>query len=572
MPTTEAHVSRKDPVNILLVDDQPGKLLSYETILAELGENLVRANSGTEALAALLRHDFAVVLVDVCMPELDGFELAGMIRQHPRLAKTAIILVSGVFVEDAHRMRGYDSGAVDYVSVPIIPEILRAKVSVFADRFRKTEELERLNRELEERVEARTQQIMTSAQQLQRSEERLRVALQHAEQARAEAEHANRLKDEFLAVLSHELRSPLSAILGWAQILKTGRADAATQQKAIDTITRNANLQSRIISDILDVSRIVAGKLSLKVAPVELPAVIGAALDTLRPAARAKSITVSVHGPTDATPIPGDAMRLQQAVWNVLSNAIDFAPQGGHVDVVVDRSPGLVKITVIDDGPGIAPDFLPFIFDRFRQADSSSTRAHRGLGLGLAIVHHLMELHGGRVTAANRTDRTGAVLTIELPAAAPKGSELGASEAREAPRSAQDDWTLAAPSLDGIRVLVVDDALDGREVAAEILRRCGAVAGIAGSVPEAMDLAASGRWDVVLADIEMPGEDGYSLLQRVRALPAERGGGTPIAALTAYASEQDRAKALAAGFAVHVAKPVDPLELVRVVARLAPRA
>jgi signal transduction histidine kinase len=563
--------SQKGPVNILLVDDQPGKLLSYETILADLGENLVRANSGTEALAALLKRDFAVVLVDVCMPELDGFELAGMIRQHPRLAKTAIILVSGVFVEDTHRMRGYDSGAVDYVSVPIIPEILRAKVSVFADRFRKTEELERLNRELEERVEARTQEIMASSQQLRRSEERLRVALRHAEQARVEAEQANQLKDQFLAVLSHELRSPLSAILGWAQILKTGRADAATQQKAIETITRNANLQSRIISDILDVSSIIAGKLSLQMGAVDLPAVIHAALDTLRPAAKAKSITVSVRGAADATPVPGDATRLQQAVWNVLSNAIDFAPQGGHVDVVIDRSPGLAKITVTDDGPGIRADFLPFIFDRFRQADSSSTRAHHGLGLGLAIVRHLMELHGGRVTAANRTDRNGAVLTLELPAEAPELSRLRASEVSQTPRSARDDWMEAAPSLDGIRVLVVDDALDGREVAAEILRRCGAVAGIAGSVPEAMDLAASGSWDVVVADIEMPGEDGYSLLQRLRALPVERGGGAPVAALTAYASEQDRAKALAAGFAVHVAKPVDPVELVRAVARLAPR-
>jgi len=562
----------RSPVNILLVDDQPAKLLSYETILAELGENLVRANSGNEALAALLRSEFAVVLVDVCMPELDGFELAAMIRQHPRLSKTAIILVSGIFVEDAHRMRGYHSGAVDYVSVPIIPEILRAKVSVFADRFRKTEELERLNRDLEERVALRTREIEASAAELRRSEEQLRLALQRAEQARTDAEQANRLKDQFLAVLSHELRSPLSAILGWAEILKSGRVDAAARERAVETIRRNARLQSRIISDVLDVSSILAGKLSLRLEAIELRGVISAALDSVRPAAEVKEVRLSVESARELPVISGDAVRLQQVVWNVLSNAIDFAPQGGNVELRVEHSATSVTITISDDGPGIRPDFLPFIFDRFRQEDSSSTRPHRGLGLGLAIVEHLVALHGGSVTAANRTDRSGAVFAITLRTGSAGARPLDTADREPRTPGRDTGWIEAAPSLAGVRVLIVDDARDSREIAAELLRRCGAETAVADSVEEALGLVAGERPDLVLADIEMPVEDGYDLLKRIRKLPEDAGGSTPVAAVTAYASDQDRAKALASGFTTYLSKPFDPMDLVTLAARYARKA
>ena len=560
-------IEAKQPVNILLVDDQPAKLLSYETILGELGENLIRASSGNEALGHLLKKEVAVVLVDVCMPELDGFELASMIRQHPRLQKTAIILVSGVFVEDTHRLKGYTSGAVDYVSVPIIPEILRAKVSVFADRFRKSEELQKLNRELEERVAARTQEIEAQTSRLRQSEERLRLALQHAEQAREEAEAANRLKDQFLAVLSHELRSPLSAILGWVQLLRTGRLDQAAQQKAVETISRNAQLQTRIISDILDVSSILAGKLRLKIERVDLPSVITAALDTLRPAAKAKSIQVTANVGSTCLAIPGDPVRLQQTVWNVLSNAIDFAPEGGHVDLQLETSGTQVTVTILDDGPGIRPDFLPYIFDRFRQEDSSSTRPHHGLGLGLALVRHLVELHGGRVTAGNRTDRSGAIVTIALPNEASSLERVDAPSGVQRPSAEDGAWLDAAPRLQGIRVLIVDDAADTREVLAEILQRCGAQVRVAQSVSDALHAFERDRPDVVLADIEMPEEDGYCLLRKVRALPS--GSTIPVAALTAYASEQDRTNVLNAGFAMHVPKPVNPLDLANVVDRLA---
>ena len=563
-------IEAKQAVNILLVDDQPAKLLSYETILGDLGENLIRASSGNEALGHLLKKDVAVVLVDVCMPELDGFELASMIRQHPRLQKTAIILVSGVFVEDTHRLRGYTSGAVDYVSVPIIPEILRAKVSVFADRFRKSEELQKLNRELEERVAARTQEIEAQTSRLRQSEERLRLALQHAEQAREEAEAANRLKDQFLAVLSHELRSPLSAILGWVQLLRTGRLDQAAQQKAVETISRNAQLQTRIISDILDVSSILAGKLRLKIERVDLPSVITAAFDTLRPAAKAKSIQITADVGSAGLAVPGDPVRLQQTVWNVLSNAIDFAPEGGHVELRLETSGTQVTVTILDDGPGIRPDFLPYIFDRFRQEDSSSTRPHHGLGLGLALVKHLVELHGGSVTAGNRTDRSGAIVMIALPNEASSPERVDAAPSGVQRTSAEDGaWLDAAPRLQGIRVLIVDDAADTREVLAEILQRCGAQVRVAPSVIDALGLIERDPPDVVLADIEMPEEDGYGLLRKVRALPSERGGTIPVAALTAYASEQDRTNVLNAGFALHVPKPVHPLDLANVVDRLA---
>ncbi|MEO5760721.1 MAG: response regulator [Vicinamibacteria bacterium] len=544
----------KQPVNILLVDDLPAKLLSYETILGELGENLIRANSGKEGLEHLLKTDIAVVLVDVCMPDLDGFELAAMIRNHPRFQKTAIILVSGVLVEDADRVKGYGSGAVDYVSVPIVPEILRAKVSVFADLYRKTEELQQLNRELEQRVADRTAEIQS--------------ALKEAQDARLEAETANRLKDEFLATLSHELRTPLNAITGWAYLLQAGGLDQATQAKAIETIRRNAQLQSQLISDILDVSRIIAGKLRLNLEPTRMPVVIQAALDSLRPAADAKNITVEARFECDDS-ISADPGRLQQVVWNLLSNAIKFAPQGGLVRVTLIGTDSHLETTVEDNGAGIKPEFLPYIFDRFRQADSSSTRPHHGLGLGLAIVKHLVQMHGGSVHATNREGETGALFRVLLPQ--PATTVLSPSDRRSVPAVIKNDpgWEQSAPPLGGIRVLVVDDEPDGREVAAAILERCGAEARVAGSADEAIAMIERESPHVLIADIEMPGQDGYELLRRVRALTSEEKAQIPAAALTAYASTQDRLKVLKAGFQIHIAKPVHPVDLARAVKSLA---
>lgn len=544
-------MSLKEPVNILLVDDEVGKLLSYEAILADLGENLIRAGSAREALDQLLKAEISVVLVDVCMPELDGFELAAMIRNHPRFEKTAIILVSAVLVDDVHRLKGYGAGAVDYVSVPIVPEILRAKVSVFADLYRKTLELQRLNRELEQRVADRTAEI--------------EAALKQAQEARRSAENADRLKDEFLATLSHELRTPLSAITGWAHLLQNGVLDEADRKKGLATIGRNARLQGQLISDILDVSRIITGKLRLNRENVNLPAVIQASLDSLLPEAEARLVRLNPLLPAGEEIILADPARLQQVVWNLVSNAIKFSRSDGEVRVQLEVSEFRFELTVADEGPGIGPEFLPYIFDRFRQADSSSSRPHQGLGLGLAIVRHLVEMHGGAVEAENRTDRTGAIFRVVLP----RHPRQRLFYRNDKSASNEPHRLDSAPSLAGVRVLVVDDDADGREVVAAILERYGAETRVASSADEALAIMEQHMPDVLLADIEMPGEDGYSLLRRIRAIPSERAAHLPVAALTAYASGQDRMRALNAGFQMHVSKPAQPLELALAVARLA---
>jgi signal transduction histidine kinase len=537
----------RQPVNILLVDDQPAKLLTYETILSGLGENLIRANSGKEALEHLLKREIAVVLVDVCMPELDGFELAAMIRSHPRFQKTAIILVSSVLVEAVDQLKGYDSGAVDYISVPIVPGLLRAKVAVFADLYRKTEELKRLNQELERRVAERTVEI---------------------EAARQEAERANQLKDEFLAILSHELRTPLNAITGWAHMLLNGGLDPKTQHKAVETINRNASLQARLIADLLDVSRIVSGRLRLDLKPVNLSSIVQAALDTIRPEAVAKQIEVEA-ALEDLEPIAGDSARLQQVVSNLLSNAIKFTPATGHVGISTRREGEQVELAVRDDGPGIRPEFLPHIFDRFRQGDTSTTRLHQGLGLGLTIVRRLVEMHGGSVQAMNREDGPGAIFRVILPVSSSLVKTLNEPGKSSTLLPEVEASTRTAAPLKGSRVLVVDDEPDAREVVAALLERCGAEVVIADSAVHALAVFERERPQILVADIEMPGEDGYSLIRKIRGLPASRGGQTPAVALTAYASESDRTRLLDAGFHRHIPKPVQPAELVAVLASFA---
>jgi signal transduction histidine kinase/ActR/RegA family two-component response regulator len=381
-----------------------------------------------------------------------------------------------------------------------------------------------------------------------------------------ELNEASRLKDEFLATLSHELRTPLNAIVGWAHVLQAGNVDRETTAKAIETIRRSAQAQNQLISDMLDVSRIVAGKLRLEVRPVDLAPIIEAALDTVRPSAAAKAVNLVQEIEPAAGPVLGDPDRLQQVVWNLLSNAIKFTPTGGRVRVALTALASELEVTVEDDGPGIDPEFLPHVFDRFRQADSSPSRSHGGLGLGLAIVRHLVELHGGSVRANNREGGKGAVFYVRLPRhRLPAGGDVAHPEEDT---TGSPSWIDDAPSLAGVRVLVVDDEEDARELVATILTRCGAEVEVANSASEGLATLQRRRPDVLLSDIEMPDEDGYSLIRRVRSLPGERGGLVPAAALTAYASAQDRAKALAAGFDVHVPKPIQPAELVAVVASL----
>ena len=385
-----------------------------------------------------------------------------------------------------------------------------------------------------------------------------------------EAERANRLKDEFLATVSHELRTPLTAIIGWSAMLRTNKLDASTSASALETIERNAKAQSQLIEDLMDVSRIITGKLRLDVQAVELAPVVEAAIVSLRPAADARGIKLRAVLDPHAGPVSGDPTRLQQVAWNLLSNAIKFTPKGGRVEVRLERIDSHVELVVSDTGQGIKPEFLPYVFDRFRQADGTTTRAHGGLGLGLAIVRHLVELHGGTVRVGSRGDGHGATFTVVLPLRV-INRELSSDEERGHPKAVSGEPHECPPELDGLSVLVVDDEPDARLMLKMMLEQCGAEVKVVASAREAIEEIERLRPDVLVSDIGMPEEDGYSLMRRVRALPAGRGGQIPAAALTAYAGADDRKRALLAGFQAHIPKPVDPTELVAAVASLAGR-
>jgi signal transduction histidine kinase/DNA-binding response OmpR family regulator len=730
-------------INILLVDDNPSNLISLEAILQAPDRNLVRAASGDEALRYLLGCDVAVILLDVYMPGINGLETAALIRGRERSRDIPIIFLTADSTGSTLVSKGYSLGAVDYIVKPVEPDILKSKVAVFVELFKKTEEikqqaallheknielenanLQRLSMLIElgqqlaaERdplqllekfchaarkiVGARysavgmldqddltlrhfltsgfdaepvsrsgatpvgqetldvllakrrplrlTQTEMVSsaldflpqgspdnssllapilspsqvygwlyladkldAEEFSEADERLAgtltsqvaVAYENArlyaeaqhhaaelqqevterkqaeeerskllvreQAARAEAEAANRTKDEFLATLSHELRTPLTAVLGWAHLLRSGKLTDETAANALETIERNARAQSQLIDDLLDVSRIITGKLSLDTRAIELGPIVEAAINSVRPAAQAKNIQLHADLNQATGLVAGDASRLQQVVWNLFSNSIKFTPQNGRVNVRLKRSNSHAEITVSDTGQGISPEFLPHVFDRFRQADGTTTRTHGGLGLGLAIVRHLVELHGGTVHADSAGAGQGATFTVNLPLI---NTDVDYSEAERAHSTPVDGETTASYSLlDGLRVLVVDDEVDTRDLIAAVLVRVGAEVQTASTAHEA--LQALERWvpDVLVSDIGMPDEDGYTLIKKVRELDAKQPGWIPALALTAYASVEDRMRALSAGFQMHMTKPLDPAELVAVVASLCGRS
>jgi PAS domain S-box-containing protein len=392
-----------------------------------------------------------------------------------------------------------------------------------------------------------------------KTEEKLAHLLVRERAARADAEKANRLKDEFLATLSHELRTPLNAVIGWSRILKAGRLDNESSVHAIQVIERNAWAQKQIIEDILDVSRVITGKLQLHLGPVDLIAVVSAALDAVRPALEAKDIRIDTQFQKDLKVIAGDVDRLQQVVWNLLSNASKFTPVGGTVGVRISQDESYVQIQVRDTGPGIASDFLPHVFERFRQADGSTTRTHGGLGLGLAIVRHLVELHGGMIAAENDTSSTGAIFTVRLPL---PSSELSLESVPPATRVEQE---VTIVDLKDVRILVVEDELDALDLLTVDLTAHGAKVRGAASAAEALDLLRMDQFDLLISDIGMADTDGYNLIKQVRRQKGEQGEHLPAIALTAYARTQDRLRALAAGYNSHVAKPVEIKELVTVV-------
>jgi PAS domain S-box-containing protein len=388
-----------------------------------------------------------------------------------------------------------------------------------------------------------------------------------------QAEDANRMKDEFLATLSHELRTPLTSILGWARMLSNGQLDEATTARALETIERNAKAQSQLIEDILDVSRVITGKLRLEVQPVDLTAVIESSIDAVLPAAEAKGIRLQRVLDSGASMVSGDPTRLRQVIWNLLANAIKFTLKGGRVQVKLERINSHVEIIVADDGQGISPDVLPFIFERFRQADSTTTRSHGGLGLGLAIVRHLVEMHGGTVEVESPGEGLGSTFTVKLPLVVVRSFDVPrASEAERVHPTASDGSPFdCPPELDGLRLLVVDDEEDTRTLLKMVLEKCGASVTTVSSVREAIAAIKETRPDVLISDLGMPEEDGYALIKQVRALPEADGGKTPSAALTAYARVEDRTKVLRSGFQIHIPKPVEPAELIAVIANLAGR-
>jgi signal transduction histidine kinase/ActR/RegA family two-component response regulator len=381
-----------------------------------------------------------------------------------------------------------------------------------------------------------------------------------------ERDEASRLKDEFLMTISHELRTPLTAIYGWSRMLSAGQLREGQRERALVAIERNAKALGQLVNDLLDVSRVVSGKLRLDVQPVALPDVVAAAIDAIRPAAMAKNITVTTSVSSGELAISGDPGRLQQVVWNLLSNAMRFTPTGGRIDVEIARSAENVSIAVRDSGAGIAPDFLPHVFERFRQGGAGTTRAHGGLGLGLAIVRHLVELHGGTVHAENNTPAPGATFRVGLPARAHAHADPA-----DLRKVAHDDVRSTPVRLDGIQVLVADDDLNSRELLVAVLESAGAEVRAAASAEDALMLLDTWLPDVLLSDIEMPGEDGYTLMRKVRALGAGRARIAAVA-VTAHARQEDRAKAFDAGFEWHLAKPIEPAELVSVIVTLVPKS
>jgi signal transduction histidine kinase/DNA-binding response OmpR family regulator len=690
---------------ILLVDDRPDKLLALEAVLEDLGQPIVRAESGREALRHILQQDFAVILLDVNMPGIDGFETASLIRQRQSSRHTPIIFITA-FDDEMYASRSYSLGAVDYIRTPVLPDVLRTKVAVFVDLFLKTEQIKRQAESLARRasqmqtlaaaslainsassidtmlrtvtdtarevlgahqaitlcvadwltgasgtpgnvlaigsfsdrypewqgrplaLDAMAAALVARGRSVTRLSQRecaLSVELDVIRQASiplirggiltvpltgrdgtslgaiylsepasgefteddeavlmhvahmasiaientlyAQERQANRIKDEFLATLSHELRTPLNAIIGWVQLLQLEQID---QQIAhgLQVIDRNARAQNKLIEDLLDASRITAGKLQLSLHPVPLGPLLLAAVEATRPAATAKDIVLDVRLADDAPPVAIDADRIHQVVSNLLSNAVKFTPAGGTISVRLDRvtvaGADRLALRVSDTGQGIDPKFLPFVFDRFRQADSSSTRRHGGLGLGLTIVRHIVEQHGGRVMAESDGPGHGTTLIVELPVVVSQPRPVSGSH------PTLSDPRHAGATLASVRVLVVDDDPDACEMVAAALRRAGADVVTALSAPKALDVLSAFRPHVLLSDIAMPGQDGHALVREIRERPASEGGGNlPAIALSAYAREDDRDLALAAGFDAHIGKPVDPASLVAQIAQIA---
>jgi PAS domain S-box-containing protein len=648
-----------EPVaSILMVDDRPANLLALEAILEPLGQRLVRAESGEQALMRLEESGFAVILMDVRMPGMDGLRVVELIKQREATARIPVILLTAVNLNSSDIVGGYQRGVVDFLLKPFDPEILRTKVAIFVDLYLKEQKikhqaelLRRREREVfERRSQERFRQLMDALPQLvfvagpdlrfhywnNRAADYLGVpasepltpeqmfefvhpddrAHGQAQWARAvstgneaeapmrvrrrsdgayrwfqfralaqrgdsgmisgwivaandidaerhaieQAELASRMKEEFLAIVSHELRNPLNAIKGWTHLLRSNKLDRPKTAKALETIERNVDLQAALIEDILDVSNIVRGKLNLNVRTIHFAAVIEAALAAVRPAAEARGLVLDYRMEADDDIVSGDADRLQQVCWNLLSNSIKFTERGGRVSIVLRCTADELIMMVRDTGKGISPAFLPFVFERFRQAENATTRVHGGLGLGLAIVRHLVELHGGDVRAESEGENAGATFWVKLPLKA--NARVTGIEV-EPPGNAREK------PLRGLKLVVVDDEDDSRELLTEALEGYGAEVRAAANATDALRIVAENPPDLMVSDIAMPQMDGYELIERVRqTVPAVR---MPAVALTGLGRGEDQERAIESGFQLCVVKPVSPERLAECVAQLSGR-
>jgi len=528
--------------HILVVDDNPATRYSTSRILKSAGWKVSEAITGEEGFQkAIMGVD--LVVLDVNLPDTDGFTICRRLRERDSSARLPILHLSATFVSSESKVHGLQAGADGYLTHPVEPPVLIATVHAFL-RTRRAE-LQRIEYEKEREEILRSERI-----------------------ARAEAEEANRLKDDFLSTLSHELRTPLSAIVGWASVLRLGPSDEAELAEGLEAIERNAMAQSQLIADLLDISRITTGKIRLDLQPLDTSALVEMSLSAILSIANQKGVKVTKQCDAKAGPIQGDPTRIQQVLWNLINNAVKFTPSGGKVQILVSRNGTNAEIRVSDNGQGISPDLMPTIFDRFRQGDSSSTREHGGLGLGLAIAKQLVDLHGGNISAESEGLGKGSTFIVSLPIVGQPRSS--------ASMPAVADISVTQPRRDvvdlvGIRILLVDDDADSRTLIRKFLAHSGAQTSEAGSAVEALAELADIRPDVLVSDLGMPHMDGYGLIReiRTRGLTYQH---LPAIALTAFARPEDRRRSLLAGFQVHLAKPVDPAELLASIAALVGRS
>jgi signal transduction histidine kinase len=655
LPSSFPGIDGPPTARILLADDN-ADMRDYLTRLLRQRWSVEAVADGKAAIAAAQSNRPDLVLTDVMMPHLDGFDLLSALKSDRETRGIPVVLLSARAGEES-RIEGLEAGADDYLVKPFSARELMARVATHLQlgSLRKAAEAERarlfdvleqapvpvavftgpalrfelanppyceivgraglVGRTLREAlpeiddhpIVASLETVLRTARPLRVTEVRIPVlrrgtlteaffdyvvqplrgpaddiagiivvanevteqvmARRRVEDLRAAAENASRAKDEFLSTLSHELRTPLNAIVGWSSLLSSGTIPPNQVGRAVETIERNARVQARLIDDMLDLSRIEQGKLVLSVGPLELSRIVEAALDAVRPAADAKGVRLQPVLDSNAT-VVGDTDRLQQVVWNLLSNAIKFTPRGGHVHVRLHRDHSHVEVIVSDTGQGIEPEFLPYVFDRFRQADGGFTRKAGGLGLGLAIVRSLVELHGGSVVATSDGKDRGATFVVQLPVAPLRPSGALALPGNAELASAGAQAFECPPGLTGLRILVVDDEPATRDLLQFVLERCEALVTTVSSAAEALDAFRAREFDFLISDIGMPDADGYSLMRSVRALPADRGGRVPALALTAYARGEDRSQALKSGFNMHLTKPIEPTELLVVIAAL----